>query len=227
MNVIIPFSRPEWAFRTAENLLRQRLVPDCIVIAMNGPAYGARPRELAALEPVFLDVETAHQSAAKNAALIHIREQGGGWVAVFDCDDYYGPEYLVEADARKRKGWISGKRDHFVYDARGLFRINRDQHEKAGFPMIGGSHVFHTADVGEYDEKGRYGEDFRFCVSALENFSTKLWALSPYHFCYMRDVRGNHTYPIDYRFHLSRQKVKLENYGSLFDEGIVNNERNE
>jgi hypothetical protein len=226
VNVIVPFSKPEMAKRTADNLRRQRRAPNGIIIAMNGLAYGARPPELAALGPVFLDVEPAHQSTAKNAALCRVREQGGGWVAVFDCDDYYGPNYLAEADSGKRRGWIVGKRDHYVYDSRGLFRINRGEHDSGGRAMIGGSHVFHTADVGEYDEKGRYGEDYRFCASAVENFGTKLWALSPYHFCYMRDMVGGHAYPVNYRFHLSRQKVGLENCGSFFDESQINNERN-
>src|SRR6185369_14507592 len=88
--VICPFSKPEYRNNLVESLNRQTFRDFIPVIVENGSAIGSTPW----IDKAVVLRSEAHQSKAKNAGLHWVREHGGGSWSVFDCDDYYGPDFL-------------------------------------------------------------------------------------------------------------------------------------
>lgn len=212
--VVVPFSKAEWQARTLANL--ERTGARDVVIVENGSGVG-----LSWPMAFRLIKSEPHQSKAKNAGIECVRRLGGGLVSIFDCDDYYGPGYLEESAQTWRAGWIVGKADHFAYDARGLFYVDRGNTGKRSIPVIGGSQTFHSDDCPPFDESCKYGEDYSMCA-AFQAMGGDVQATSGSFFCYMRDRKQGHSYPIDFRRHERRQGHRIVNCGSSFNEKTIN-----
>jgi hypothetical protein len=109
INVIVPFSKPEFLNNTIQNFTQQTYKDKRLIIVENGPGIGCFKNT----DFVVLS-SGQHQSLAKNEAINWIRNHGGGWFSTFDCDDYYGSNYLEELSQNLDKAEIIGKHDRFL-----------------------------------------------------------------------------------------------------------------
>jgi glycosyltransferase involved in cell wall biosynthesis len=186
--VVVPFSRPHFAKTVWDNFQRQTHQHKTLVIVENGEAKGKWPY------PGCIVLQSGkHQSKAKNRAIEWVREQGGGYIAIFDDDDYYGPKYLEEvvSEGAIENFNIVGKVPHFVWEKRGLFLIQPNLANAQRKWVRGGSTLFHTSKVSFFPIMTT-GEDVEFCLQTLRN-GGHVYSSSPYHCCYMRN-NEDHTY---------------------------------
>lgn len=219
MIIIAPFSKPECGSILARSIERQSTRPDCVVVVENGAAMG-RTEQLCTNgrmggAPVVVLQSKPHQSHAKNVGLEYARKHGHERVAIFDCDDYYGPDYLAQVSAKLRPGKVVGKSRFFVFDDEGLFLPERG--EPWVFP--GGTHAFYPAEVEDYPLLP-VGEDTVF----LQRCRAKgLGALEcgPWGYCYFRTSLIPHTYAGSVRGQAARMGIAIHDYGGRFRTEIV------
>lgn len=158
--VICPYSKPEYLDNLLGSFQRQVFRGFKPIIVENGPAVGTFPREVGA---VILTSE-AHQSHAKNEGLRWLRENGDASWSVFDCDDYYGPEYLksqvAALEGHDMAGKSFGNMMYVMFDdglyLNGMGNLNFARH------LNGGATSCATANVPNYPIMPA-GEDGAWC----------------------------------------------------------------
>ena len=94
------------------------------MVVENGPGIGC-------FEPspdVTVLQSPKHQSLAKNAGLQHLRSIGAEYWACFDCDDYYGPEYLAEMEQNRSKAVVLGKIMYYLRMEDGTLFVFNESH---------------------------------------------------------------------------------------------------
>jgi hypothetical protein len=111
INIVIPFSRPNFKKNVVENIKRQNYNNKKIIIVENGKGVGCFKNTN--LDCVIL-TSGQHHALAKNEGINWIKKHGGGLWVTFDDDDYYGPEYLSEIIQNRHKGNVLGKHDRFL-----------------------------------------------------------------------------------------------------------------
>lgn len=221
MIVICPFSKPAMKARTLANLERQAVQPDAVVIVENGPGIGAFTGK--EREGLIILRSRPHQSHAKNKAVQFVRSYGGGWITVFDCDDYYGPGYIAEATDKRQRGAIAGKLDVYTLDDEGLFL---PQYEGAAAPyqcpyLMGATMTMHTGDLpAEPFAIVSPGEDTQLCVDFIRQ-GGQIVNLPPEGFCYIR-TGTDRTWVTDVRAKQRRAKATIHVLSDSLDERIVN-----
>ena len=160
-----------------------------IVFAENGEGVGC-------VDPGtsdFLSVvrAPASVSAARNAGLDWVRANGGGAWAMWDDDDWYGPDYLQEAVLGMLGSGcaLAGKVPHFVMFPDGLYRmVGGDEDRVTQRAVTGGTLCGLTAD-GLPRFEGELREDVTFC-NAARSLGQKIWASSRRGYCYDRSEPG-------------------------------------
>ena len=217
MIIIAPFSKPECGSILARSIERQTTRPDCVVVVENGVAIGRTDCADGKFggAPVVVLQSKPHQSHAKNAGLEYARKNGGERVAIFDCDDYYGPDYLRQVSDALQPGHVLGRSRFFVFDDEGLFLPERG--ERWVFP--GGTHAFYPAEVEDYPLLP-VGEDTVFLQRCR---AKKLYPLecSPWGYCYFRTSLIPHTYTGSVRGQAARMGISIHDYGGRFRTEIV------
>jgi hypothetical protein len=179
--VVVPFSRPDMLGNVLSNACRQT-VPFKLVLVENGPAVGTCKRH--GVAPELLLTSEAHQAVAKNTALAEIRKRGGGLVALWDDDDYYGSGFLAELAASKRRATVVGKRIHLVEFADGLYLFDRERADQASTWLHGPTVMAEAADMLDFPLL-RVSEDAKWC-QAMRAAGATLWATSTGEYVYRR-----------------------------------------
>jgi hypothetical protein len=214
--VIVPFSRPEMHRRTLDNIERQRDVSLSVIVVENGVGVGTwSPSE----DVTVLRCARAHPAAAKNVALAHLREQGGGLCAIFDDDDHYGAEYLrtqIQALEEHPDSLIVGKKLHFVSRRDGLWLCRAPERDGRAGWLMGGTHVFDTRRVHRDYPLLLPGEDSAFCAGL------ECWATGWSHYCNRRE-HGRHASsdPVERTRALGRPLLRVHH---AFDAALVDGE---
>jgi glycosyltransferase involved in cell wall biosynthesis len=211
--IIVPFSRPEMLQNVLANVAKQT-VPCSLIIVENGRALGTTPTG----NYTILQSHPPHQSTAKNLGIDFVRKSGGRFVAIFDDDDYYSPNYLLEASKYLDKYAIVGKNQHFIYDHQGLWLLNPFQQNMLSDWAQGATQVFDLNKVGHYPVL-RNNEDVEFCHNLLKR-GGQVFITSILNFCYMRRSAA-HTYQADI-VNLYRSRGGRPVFlGTEFDPGYV------
>lgn len=223
MFIVTPFSKPEYKSRFLANVRRQTVPPKAVIVVENGRGVGTFEGD--ELENMIVLKSAAHQSHAKNEGIELVARYGGGWITIFDCDDYYGPGYVAELTDRQERGAILGKLDTYVLDDVGLFLPVFNERTIIGrCPyLMGATQTFHTGDIK--DIPGPYpvispGEDTVFCTDFLVR-GGKLIQLPPEGFCYMR-TGSDRTWVEDVRSRVIRAGAEVQSLSDCLDEEIVN-----
>lgn len=197
--VIVPFSRPENLNLILSNFNRQAFPYKKLVLVENGDAVGAA-HSLQSSALVLMSER--HQSIAKNLALSEIRKRGGGFTAIMDDDDWYGPGYLSELVGYARTHDIVGKARNFISVDGKMWLCGREQAmNKAGW-LTGGTIACWAENCPEYPMK-KVGEDVGFCDRA-HSLGMSLFATSVYHYLYRRNTGGRHAWNV------THQKLRLQ-----------------
>lgn len=198
--MIVPFSRPEHWQRVAQNFERQRFPGKKLIVVVNGPAHGSLASVRAA-GVTFLS-SGPHQSLAKNTALAFIREQGGGFFATMDDDDWYGPSYLDEIAGYAKSYDVLGKQWHFVSLSEGstdpaeppTLICSGDRYASRETGWLTGGTLSGWAERALDFPVLSSGEDTRWC-ELMARRGARIFGLSPYHYLYRRNYAGaRHTW---------------------------------
>lgn len=190
--VICPYSKPEYLDNLVEALNRQTFRDFTPIVVENGPAVGTFPR----LEGAHVIQSEAHQSHAKNAALKLIRDLGDGSWSCFDCDDYYGKDYLKSQVEALQQGVIAGKSfGNMIYVSYedGLYLHCLGTLDPSQV-ITGGAMSCRTAVVPDFPIIP-YGEDGHWTWEMKTVHGATIVPTGPRHYCYNRKGQG-HTWNI-------------------------------
>lgn len=125
--------------------------------------------------------------------------------AKLDDDDYYGPDYIRNAElALMHSGIpdvaITGKAAHFCYvESQNTFGLRFPQESNRSFKRIHGGTLFwrRSSVADRRFERVRQGTDTRFTKSILEK-GLRVYSADPYDFVHVRySNTANHTWQID------------------------------
>ena len=193
--VIVPLSRPENVQNVYENFVRQRFPFKKMVAVANGRAErDSRVQLLERAGAVVLTCD-AHQSSAKNTALAEIRKRGGGFTAVMDDDDWYGPQYLAEVCSYARSYEVIGKSRHFMSVDGALWLCSRERANRETGWLTGGTIACWAEDAAEYTHV-RWGEDAAFC-HVMKKKGARIRGTDLYHYLYRRESNTDHAWDVD------------------------------
>lgn len=175
---VAPFNKPRYLNNLLENYKRQSLSNKCLCIVENGSAIDACKK--AGIHPDIILQSEEHQSIAKNKAIEKLQSiDPTGVFVTWDCDDYYGSEYLSELNENINRAKAVGKLRGFVNLTDGLYRFNYDH--KPGFCkyLHGATLNFKLSNAILFPKT--LGEEGAFCEEIKS-----VWAMSPYHYIYNR-----------------------------------------
>jgi hypothetical protein len=210
LTAIVPFHLPAFSSRVADNLCRQEVVPDRVLVVGNGEGTaGLGPADQGRIEARGIEVVTVrcpipHPSHARNRGKKAALELGADWVVTLDSDDHYGPGFLRDIKLSMRRHRVVGKRPHLVVDSRGMFRV-------CYAPPLAGKSLWLTGAAQAYEaELARLldypitsqGEDVMFCMMA-RRMGWDIHDTGPHDYVYER--RGStHQWQQNVRVYMAR-----------------------
>lgn len=206
VTIVSPTIRPEYMARLLDNYARQRWENKELIIVLNRESMSLR-RYLQAAKP-YRNVRVMRLPGActlgdcLNAAAARARYP---FVAKFDDDDYYGPDYLAEAmyTFEKTNADIVGKTSFFFYFPHRRLLLLRERPVRpyeatsriAGATIMFRKQVLHTVRFG----KRRQGSDVQFIRDCLRG-GLSVISSSPYNFAaFRRSDRRSHTWKVTER----------------------------
>lgn len=191
VTVIVPLGRERFLSNVVRNFFQQREPNKYLVIVENGTAIGACRR--AGVCPTAVVTSEASPGLARNAGLEWVREHDGGFVAFFDDDDYYGPDYLSETLAASAKGNVIGKSSFYVRTAAGELRFfeNEGEEREVGF-LVGPTVATWSEDAAEF-KAIPIGEDVAW-QEVMEEIGAVFYATSRFHFMLRRYACPSHRH---------------------------------
>jgi hypothetical protein len=165
-----------------------------LVIVENGAAIGGCAER--GIVPDLLTTSEPHVSHARNAGIHAVREQGGGFVSMWNDDDWYGPWYVAEQVENAHRATVVGKRPHFVHlDGDGLYLFRAPRAWCAARKLFGPTLGFHAEEVCDFPVTDQ-AEEYEWAQHMRQQGAT-LFSLSLHHFLYMRRAVG-HTWQADF-----------------------------
>jgi hypothetical protein len=123
-----------------------------------------------------------------------IRDRGGGWISMWDDDDWYGPAYLSEMVEliESGKAEVYGKQRHFVATpSRGMALFNEKGQNKYAMHVHGPTLVF-RAEEGRAFHEQKEAEEIRWCHEMMK-LGARIWSASIHHLLYLR-WEGGHSH---------------------------------
>lgn len=125
IGVVLMLSRPAFLRASLENFERQRHPNKLICVVENGAGLGAC--ESQDVRPDILATSAHHRSHARNAGFEALRAAGIQHWAIFEDDDWYGPDYLAEVWEHRDRADVLGKQTFLMQgDDDSLWRLHPD-----------------------------------------------------------------------------------------------------
>lgn len=191
--VVVPCCRPEqlpWIF---ENFDRQVYQDKRLLIVENGPAVGACERY--SRKPHYVISSENHVARARNDGIYFVRDHGGGWICMWDDDDWYGPAYLSEVELMIRSGVadVYGKVRNFIgFQEHGLYLFNERNANGYTNHVHGPTIVFRSEDARTYPIVST-AEDVLWCLG-MADMGARIWAGTINHYMYLRRRPEDHSW---------------------------------
>lgn len=183
--VVVPCCREKQIRWVVDGFRRQEHPDKQLCIVENGEAVGACER--LGICPHLIVTSEAQVGRARNAGMYAIRERGGGWISMWDDDDWYGPAYLSEAAEliETGKANIYGKQRHFVATPNsGMALFNEKGQNKYAYHIHGPTLVF-RAEEGRAFHEQKEAEEIRWCHDMMK-LGARIWSSSIHHLLYLR-----------------------------------------
>ncbi len=191
ITVIVPINRRADIKNVLINFKRQEFAGKRLLVVENGEAVGACAS--IGLEPDTLLQSEENVSVARNTALDHIRKNGGGFVSMWDSDDYYGPGYLDEVAGLVGTAEVIGKSRHFVkYDNLlylFLWKLPGRFVQWANGPTLS----FQADEIPHYPIQDGAAEEVVW-QKYITTRGGKIYNSSIYHHCYYRVSDASHKH---------------------------------
>jgi glycosyltransferase involved in cell wall biosynthesis len=219
-SVVVPFHLPVFSPRVADNVCRQEVTPDRVIIVGNGGGVAGLDRadqeriEKRGIEVVNVRCPLPHPSHARNRGKKVALELGSDWIAMIDSDDHYGPGFLRDLRLSARRHRLVGKRPHLVIDREGAFRVRYAPPLAGRVPWLTGAAQAYEAELArmlDYPVTSQ-GEDVMFCIMA-RRLGWEIHDTGPHDYVYER--RGTtHQWQQNVRVYMARfqpvEPVELE-----------------
>mgnify|MGYP001264857754 CR=1 FL=1 len=214
VSVIVCTKRAECIGNLFDNYFRQKYRYKELIVILNRD--GLNPAEYARFAAGSADVRIYSRPERQTLGSClndGVRLARHPYIAKFDDDDYYAPDYLTESmrDLLRTGADIVGKRAHFMQLANRnslLFRYYAQANKYV--PLVQGATLLMRSRVCRtvaFPDRNR-GECVKFCSDCLSR-GYRIYAGSPYHFLAVRNRNSkNHTWIVADRKLLSRN-VKL------------------
>lgn len=190
---IVPTCRPENWSRVLRMLRAQTRAPDAVVVVENGEAAGLTQGATVTL------TSAPNVGAARQEGLAYVQgAYPGSLFAFFDDDDDYGPGYLRELYAARKRGEVLGKREVFYrFTASGAVVIACPGKESRPVDYIHGPTMAGWTDDAEpFLHCSGWGEDIDW-QKRMVNKGARVYATSRYHFCGVRsETCDRHTWSL-------------------------------
>jgi hypothetical protein len=228
INIIVPFSKPEFKNNTIENFKRQIYKDKKLIIIENGDGVDSfRDSEYIILS------SGKHQSLAKNEGIDWIKKNGGGWWTVFDSDDYYGPNYLEEISQNLNKSEVIGKHDRFIKTENDKLVLTYNLCENNYSSSIQGPTITARAEECCYFEEvyDSFGKpvswDDSLFIKKMTQMGARIYSTSRYNFIQCRYKDAQHVWKITSNeiiqafLEYGGKAIRLDE----FDYDIVNNKK--
>jgi len=189
--VVVPLGRPVMLGNVLENFNRQRFDRRSLVIVENGPAVGACKAAGFAPDAVLTSAPSPGQ--ARNTGIEWVRKHGGGFFACFDDDDYYGPEYLIEAVKHSELAEVIGKSRVYVETMAGTLRLFEQTGENRLTTYAAGPTLSGWSESAVPFSAARCAEDCQWCEN-MSRSGARLYATSRFNFMQRRHAAPGHAH---------------------------------
>jgi len=178
INIIVPFSRPQFLDNVTDNFKRQNYPDKKLIVVENGEGIG-----FFANTGCTVLSSGCHHALAKNEAITWIKRNGGGWWVTMDDDDYYGPNYVTEVVENISNADVLGKSDRFFKDEDNLYLMDGGYENEYVFGVLGATLAARAEDSCELKEETH--DDVLFCQDMV-NKGARIYATSKFHFVHSR-----------------------------------------
>lgn len=207
-HVLVPIHRSADWENVLKNFSQQKWRNRILIAIVNGDAKNDN------MHQCFRVLKSGnHAGLARNVGLQYAREYGSEFIAFFDSDDYYSPNYLTECYEGMLKSKIVGKRCHFVYDKnQGLHLFNERYQNSFSETVLAGTIAGDPSYMPNFPISG-IGEERKFCDSA-----PLIWATSKYNFCWMR--HDNNTFKANFD-DIAACWGPSKKVSNTFDKGLI------
>jgi hypothetical protein len=192
INIIVPFSKPVFKNNIIENFKRQTYFDKRLIIIENGKGIGSFKNS----EYIILS-SGSHQSLAKNEGIDWVKKNGGGWWTTWDCDDYYGPNYLQELSENLDKAEIIGKSDRFLKTENDELVLTSGIMNNIQGPTITAlaEECCYFQVIFNPDGTPQSGEDSKF-IKDMKDRGARIYSTSKFNFMQCRYKDVEHVWPI-------------------------------
>ena len=197
--IVCATNRPDQLENVIGNYERQRYEPCRLVLVTNSAEFdhAAVEHRLETVPKAIVIAVPEHESlgACLNAGM---RAVDARFVAKFDDDDRYGPEYLVDMMAAHRfaRAGVVGKHSHLAHfpgDGRTYVRFPGREFEYTSW-VAGGTLVIDRERVGDLRFRDRsLGEDGAF-LADCQRAGNAVYAADRFH--YVQHRTGSHTWDL-------------------------------
>ncbi|RCW45442.1 glycosyltransferase family 2 protein [Paenibacillus prosopidis] len=207
VTIITPTIRPEFIDQVFQNYAHQKWSKKELIIVINKNNVNINLYKNKAVDFADVSIYKLPESKKLGACLNYaISRAKYSYVAKFDDDDYYAPNYIPEAmnlflssDAD-----VVGKRSFFFYFphlSTLLLRKSKTPPYSRCKKIAGATIMFHKRVFRrvQFATHVRQGSDVRFVSACLKN-GYKLYTTSPYNFAaFRRTNRQSHTWKVSER----------------------------
>jgi hypothetical protein len=221
-SIVVPFSKPACLEITLANAFRQHKWGQDFTLILVKNGDGKKAVVPNGLPFPVIELESAkHQSSARNTGLDFVCfNDFSEKIALWDCDDYYGPAYLAEQEGQMKPGRLVGKRMGFVSDERGLFLVNADWRAGLCPDITGACYCLFTVDATSRFPIMPIGEDTLFAYEWSQR--GEVYATGIHNYCYIRGHQN--TWATNLRRRLMRGGITVNPLG-CFDPAVINGEK--
>lgn len=189
VTVITCTNRPRYIKNVFENYNRQVYKDKELIVILNNNKMNIKEWALKAQEYPSVSVFQVDERKSLGYCLnFGIKKASYGVISKMDDDDYYGPDYLLQAVNALKYADVVGKYSTYVYfeDSKTLAIRNPKRESRYVYRLEGPTLVFRKkiSDKIEFHDKS-LGEDIQFCKDCLKN-GIKLYATDKNNYVYIR-----------------------------------------
>lgn len=231
ISVITPTIREENINNIIENYSRQNCGNKELIIVLNycNPNIRRWEARISNYDNIEIAIKNSKYSLGQclNQA---ISKSKFDFIARFDDDDYYGPDYLNESiyQLKNKKADIIGKSCIYIYfkDKRAL-RLHNKSKENRFVNRVCGSTLFFRKDIIDKIkfQNLNLSEDRLFCKDVRDN-GLSIYSTSKQNYIYIRSSIQKHSWRIhnDYLYNASSRIAESINLEELINGSIINSQ---
>lgn len=200
ISIITCTNRPKYMKNVFENYNRQSYKDKELIIILNNNRMNINDWKLKAKEFSNVSIFQVDEKKSLGYCLnFGISKSSYNIIAKMDDDDYYGPNYLLQAVKALKYADVVGKYCTYVYfeDSNTLAIRNPKRENRYVYRLEGPTLVFRKKVFNkiQFHDKS-LGEDIQFCRDCLKN-GIKLYATDKNNYVYIRhSSKDKHTWNI-------------------------------